>query len=226
MHASRTCGFVTVCLAGSLMAAAAQAQTLRLGGTGGALGMMRQVGAEFTAAAEIKLDIVSSLGSTGAIRALADGVIDIAVSARPLKADEAAAGLRQVTVMRTAYVFATSHHNPNALKSTDLPRIFAAEKAIWSDGATIRIILRPRSEADTALLGKLFPGMDAALETALKKAVDYEKKHPGKPISVQLEKVKKFQDPVWRIIWGESVGTSDFSVFVDASTGEYKETLH
>jgi hypothetical protein len=67
---------------------------------------------------------------------------------------------------------------------------------------------------------------DAALETALKKAVDYEKKRPGKPISVQLEKVKKFQDPVWRIIWGESVGTSDFSVFVDASTGEYKETLH
>ena len=67
---------------------------------------------------------------------------------------------------------------------------------------------------------------DAALETALTKAVDYEKKHPGKPISVLLEKVKKFQDPVWRIVWGDSVGTSDFSVYVDASTGEYKETLH
>ena len=67
---------------------------------------------------------------------------------------------------------------------------------------------------------------DAALETALKKAVDYENKHPGKPISMQLEKVKKFQDPVWRIVWGESVGTSDFSIYVDASTGDYMETLH
>jgi hypothetical protein len=67
---------------------------------------------------------------------------------------------------------------------------------------------------------------DAALATALKKAVDYEKRYPGKPISVQLEKVKKYQDPVWRIIWGESAGTSDFSVSVDASTGDYVETLH
>jgi hypothetical protein len=38
--------------------------------------------------------------------------------------------------------------------------------------------------------------------------------------------VKKYQDPVWRIIWGESAGTSDFSVYVDASTGDYLETLH
>ena len=30
----------------------------------------------------------------------------------------------------------------------------------------LRIILRPRSETDTALLGALFPGMDAAIETA------------------------------------------------------------
>jgi len=67
---------------------------------------------------------------------------------------------------------------------------------------------------------------DAALETALKKAVEYEKRHPGKPISLQLERVKKYPDPVWRIIWGESAGTSDFSVYVDASTGDYMETLH
>ena len=166
MRASRSCGVVALCLAGSLMAAAVQAQSLRLGGTGSALGLLQQVGAEFAKAADIKLDIVPALGSAGAIRALTDGVIDIAVSARPLKADEVAAGLSQVTTLRTAYVLATSHRNPNALKSADLPRIFAVEKAVWADGGTIRIILRPRSEADTALLGVLFPGMDAAIETA------------------------------------------------------------
>jgi hypothetical protein len=80
--------------------------------------------------------------------------------------------------------------------------------------------------------GQTFPALavkidtDAAFETALTKAVVYEKKHPGKPISVQLEKVNKFQEPVWRIIWGDSVQTSDFSVYVGASTGDYKETLH
>ena len=62
-----------------LAATAAAAQTLRLGGTGSALGMLRQVGAEFATATEIKIDVVPTLGSTGAIRALADGKLDMAV---------------------------------------------------------------------------------------------------------------------------------------------------
>jgi hypothetical protein len=67
---------------------------------------------------------------------------------------------------------------------------------------------------------------DAAYRTALGKAADYEKKSPGKPITLLLEKDKKFPNPVWRVIWGESVGTSDFSVFVDASLGMYLEIMH
>jgi hypothetical protein len=66
---------------------------------------------------------------------------------------------------------------------------------------------------------------DAAYRTALKEAADYEKKNPGKTISFLLEKVNKYPDPVWRVIWGESVGTSNFSIYVDASTGEFKEKL-
>jgi phosphate transport system substrate-binding protein len=146
------------------------AETLRLGGTGSAIGMLQQVGAEFTAATGVKVEVVASLGSTGAIRALADGVLDIAIPGRPLNANESAAGLRQVAVLRTAYVIATSHFNPNGLKSAELAGIFAAEKAAWADGAPIRIILRPRSDADTALLGQLFAGMGEAIEAARRRA--------------------------------------------------------
>lgn len=68
---------------------------------------------------------------------------------------------------------------------------------------------------------------DAAYQTALKEGgADYDKKHPGLTISVLLEKTTKFPDPAWRIIWGESAGTSNFSVFVDASTGEFLEKMH
>jgi hypothetical protein len=67
---------------------------------------------------------------------------------------------------------------------------------------------------------------DAAYKTALTNGgAEYDKKNPGKPISFLLEKVTKHPDPVWRVIWGESVGTSNFSVYVDASTGEFKEKL-
>ena len=67
---------------------------------------------------------------------------------------------------------------------------------------------------------------DAAYETARAKAADYEKKNPGKPITYLLEKIDRFPNPVWRVVWGESVGTSNFSVFVDASTGAYLEIMH
>ena len=70
---------------------------------------------------------------------------------------------------------------------------------------------------------------DAAYKTAMdtpqSKAADYDKKNPGKPITILLERTTKHPDPAWRIIWGESVGTSNFSVLIDASTGEYLETL-
>jgi phosphate transport system substrate-binding protein len=144
----------------------AAAELLKLGGTGAATEMLRQVGAQFTAASEVSVDVIFSLGSSGAINALADGKLDIAVSARPIKPEEIAAGMSQVAVLRTAYVLATSHRNPNGLKRAELPGIFAAEKATWADGTPIRIILRPRSETDTALLGELFAGMDKAIETA------------------------------------------------------------
>jgi hypothetical protein len=67
---------------------------------------------------------------------------------------------------------------------------------------------------------------DEALTIARTKSAEYDKKNPNKPISFLLEKTKKFPDPYWRVIWGESLGTSSFSVVVDASTGDYKETLH
>jgi hypothetical protein len=67
---------------------------------------------------------------------------------------------------------------------------------------------------------------DAAYKTALKEAGDYDRKNPKQTISFLLEKQEKFPDPLWRVVWGESLGTSGLSISVDASTGAYLETLH
>ena len=61
---------------------------------------------------------------------------------------------------------------------------------------------------------------DAAYKTALEQGAEYDKKNPGKPIIFLLEKATKDPDPHWRVVWGESVGTSNFSVLV------YLEKLH
>jgi hypothetical protein len=83
----------------------------------------------------------------------------------------------------------------------------------------------PRGQTKPFLPAAIKVDSDAAYETAAKKAVEYEKKNPNLPITFLLESTKRFPDPAWRVIWGESVGTSNFSVFVDASTGEYLETM-
>ena len=67
---------------------------------------------------------------------------------------------------------------------------------------------------------------DKAYQKADKQAGDYDQKNPNQTISFLLEKQEKFPDPVWRVIWGESLGTSGLSVLIDATTGMYLETLH
>ncbi|MGH9666138.1 MAG: hypothetical protein ACRD9L_17065 [Bryobacteraceae bacterium] len=67
---------------------------------------------------------------------------------------------------------------------------------------------------------------DAALETAISKSADYVKKHPDSPITFLLELTPRFPDPLWRVIWGETVGTSDYSVFIDATTGAFNSKAH
>jgi phosphate transport system substrate-binding protein len=145
---------------------AAAGDTLRVGGTGGAIDMMRQLGTAFTASNGIDVDIAMSLGTSGAMRALADQVLDVAVSARRLTAEESSYGFFEVPIARTALVFATSHRNPNGLKGTDLARIYASDRPAWADGTPIRIILRTRFDADTLIIGSLFPGMREAFAAA------------------------------------------------------------
>ena len=67
---------------------------------------------------------------------------------------------------------------------------------------------------------------DKAYQTALTKAGEYEAKHPGMPITLILEQTPRNPRPAWRVIWGPSTSDSDFSVFVDATTGEFLEIMH
>ena len=82
------------------------------------------------------------------------------------------------------------------------------------------------ARAQPFLIAAVKVDSDAAYKTALGKAGDCEKKNPRMTISMLLERNKRYPNPAWRIIWGESAGTSGLSVFIDASTGEFLETLH
>ena len=61
----------------------------------------------------------------------------------------------------------------------------------------------------------------AALETAMSSSKAYLDKPGTKPpVNFLLEFTPRFQDPVWRVMWGETVGQAEYTVFVDAATGQ------
>jgi len=97
--------------------------------------------------------------------------------------------------------------------------VFAGNEEGWSG---------PRGPAKPFMMQALKIDSDAAYQTALKKgkkAAEYIKANPDKGVVFLLEQTNKFPSLTWRVIWGESVGTSNYSVFVDASSGEYLETM-
>ena len=84
----------------------------------------------------------------------------------------------------------------------------------------------PRGQTAPFPIQALKIDSDAAYQTALKKSADFLKKNPDLPVHMVLEKVKEFGNPVWRVYWGTTINTSNYSIYVDASTGDYLKTMH
>lgn len=144
---------------------ALQATELRVGGTGAAAELLRSLGESFSKHG-VGVDVIPSLGSTGGISAVADGVIDVAVAARPLRPAELERGLHIALSTRTLFVFASSHPKPNGLTLPDLLHAYSSVDPRWADQTGIKVVLRPRSDSDTDLLAALFPGLGPAIEVA------------------------------------------------------------
>lgn len=154
--------------AGLALPSAVSAETIRAGGTGSALGTLaaladayRQVDPAF------KLTIVPNLGSSGGINALQTGSIDLAVTSRPLKPNETAAGLHDMAYGRTPFVMATVKQGVDSLTQAEIADIYAGRQRRWADGQPIRLVLRPASDGDTALLASFSPQIKEALDSAM-----------------------------------------------------------
>lgn len=64
-----------------------------------------------------------------------------------------------------------------------------------------------------------------AYEVAAAQSIDFMKKHPDIPVTFLLEQTGRHPYLTWRVIWGTSVATSGYSVYVNAATGEFIEKM-
>src|SRR6202035_1611016 len=83
-----------------------------------------------------------------------------------------------------SYTYSVIEDLPNNLHKG----VSAGQEESWSGSGSVN---------QPFLLAAVKTDTDAAYQTALAQAVDYDKANPGKPIIILLEKNPKFPDPVW-----------------------------
>ncbi|MBI5196547.1 MAG: substrate-binding domain-containing protein [Nitrospirae bacterium] len=142
---------------------------IKIGGTGSALGPMNEMAHAFQKKhPDVNIIIVPSLGSGGGIKAVTEGAIDIGLSGRPLKTDEAKEGITAFECARTPFVFVTAHKTKGInFTLQDFAKIYAGEIKNWPDGTPIHVVLRPEGDMDSILLKGMSPEMDKTLKKVL-----------------------------------------------------------
>ncbi|TAL25427.1 MAG: extracellular solute-binding protein [Nitrospirae bacterium] len=146
------------------------AEVIKIGGTGSALATMRAIADIFEKENPgVKVEVLPSLGSTGGIKAILKGAIDVAVSGRELNDGEKKEGAKQVEYARSPFVFVTNKNNISNLTIEEIVRIYEGSETTWPDGKRIRLILRPEKETSSIILRGISPETREAVEKAYKR---------------------------------------------------------
>lgn len=156
----------------SLAVAAGAQPVVRIGGSRSGAGGMRLLAQAFIQAnPAFQVEVEPSFGSSGGIRALLAGRIDLAVSGRPPNADELAQGpLTSVEYARTPFVIAVHKDlGVTALTSSQLAALFGPGAARFPNGRRARPVLRVREAPDTERLKSFSAEVARAVDAALRR---------------------------------------------------------
>jgi phosphate transport system substrate-binding protein len=98
---------------------------------------------------------------------VADGALDVAISARRLDPKEQAAGLVGIPYARTPFLFAVGPRTGmSGITDRELVRIYRGEVTTWPTGDRVRVVLRPWTDVDDAVLRAISPEMSVAVRSA------------------------------------------------------------
>lgn len=144
----------------------ASAETVRAAGTGMGLALVRllaeQFGREHPGS---PVWVPQSVGSSGAVKGLAAGKLDVGILARPLAPGEVA-GARSVELCRTPLTFfVNAARSDVTLSQSDLEALFASRLPAFS-GGEVRMLLRPANDTNFIRLLEFYPQLAPVVATA------------------------------------------------------------
>jgi phosphate transport system substrate-binding protein len=163
------CYFVSLAITLLSFTVHAEQRSLKIGGTGGGLGTLQELGNAFHKKhPNIAIMVEPSIGSSGGIKAVQANALDIGVSSRPLTEEERSQGVSAFEYGRTPFIFVSSkEHTVDNLSVEQICAIYSGKMKQWPDGTPIRLILRPKSDTDNDYLKRVFPCMETSIPEAL-----------------------------------------------------------
>ncbi len=144
------------------------ADTVRINGSGSCLDMLKPfVEAYGKTNPGVRIEIEKPLGSSGAVKALLAGALDMVASSKPLRPEEISKGAMLREYGRTPLAIVTEKGVRKAdITTKELEEIYSGKAQKWQSGENIRLILRPSQDIDTHILRTLSPGMNNAVNAA------------------------------------------------------------
>lgn len=134
--------------------------TLTAAGSGVNLGITRLLADAFVKRNQkVFIDIPGSIGTRGAIKAVADGAISLGLISRSLKEEEKALGIVSQPYARVAIIVgAHPGVSDDDITSRELIEVFKGTKTRWKDGNQIIVQAREKSDSGFLVLEKAIPG--------------------------------------------------------------------
>lgn len=148
------------------------AEEITAGGTGSSASLLKLLASEYRKTVpSFNLKVIEPpLGSSGALRALAAGKIDLATSGRAPKDDEIAALGRSFELARTPFVLVSrTGVRPKGFSLQELADVYSGKIVRWDDGEPLRLVLRSAFESDTQTLRGMSPEMDRAVQASFER---------------------------------------------------------
>jgi phosphate transport system substrate-binding protein len=112
---------------------------------------------------QVNIQIPKRIGSTGAIRAVAERAVTVGLISRPLRGGESGLGLIVLPYAKTAVVIGVHPTFPeDGITFEELLQIYRGTKSRWKNGREIVVLTREPGDSSLEVLGRAIPGFKAA----------------------------------------------------------------
>lgn len=149
---------------GAFPARAGAEAALVFAGSGANLDIIRLLAQAFARThPQVTIEVPPSLGSTGGIKAAAQGAVAVGLVSRPFTTEERSLGLTYLPYARSAVVMAVHPSVPDDnISAEDLVRIYQGTKTRWRHGREIVVLTRDPGDTAIEVLEREVPGFREA----------------------------------------------------------------